>query len=156
MDDPVDLDDQEILGPRGSKFTEERRRLFMSALADGRSPTAACSRAGISMRTLRNWKERALDEERADRQEYADFFSDCAVEQLKLHDIIEGTIVEAAKNDPRIAIRYLETFNPEWWIKKRAPQQSGGISVTADEVTVILIPGTSPDIADYFGLEDPV
>jgi transposase len=109
-------------GGRPQKLTPEVAERLLLALRGGNYRKVACDYAGISQRTLRYWLQ--LGRERP-KSRYAEFRRQVITAEREAEMAMVGTILRAAKDDPKHAEWWLARKYPDRWAKREEHRIAG-------------------------------
>lgn len=113
---------------RPSKF-EDARPLVLKALEAGLSMFGASGHAGVDHETVTRWRRR-----------YARFAHECTVAEQTAAARMESRVIQAVKDDPAHAWKWLAKRRKEDWGDRLDVNTTGGITVTrveADEEAIV-------------------
>lgn len=127
---------------RRSKFTEDRRKRILDALAAGNFLKTACAYGGVDDSTFNKWRQRA---EKYREPEYVAFFAAVKEAETVAEVSALATIRKAANDTWFAAAWFLERKFPERWARRdRVPVDGEGReAVTA--VPVVMFGGRYRD-----------
>ena len=120
------------------------------------SQTTLAARGGIESRTLRRWLNEYAEDSEADSK-YAALKVDLKTAIDSVNADLEESIAAGAKNDPRLAVRRLEsTMRDDWDRTLVREQQRAGTQVVVPEgdVVVIVVQSGQDDPKKKFGREE--
>jgi hypothetical protein len=134
-------------GPgRPSKRTPETEERLFEALRGGCTRRAACAHAGITLQTLLNWEQAAIDGD----PDYFDFLDQLTRAEDQAEALFTSVILKAAERDWKAAESWLKRRRRDEWGDNVKQEVSGHLAVTRkaadmddDELASIAATGSS-------------